>query len=331
MSITGVVLWELLSTYRHRTALRAEGKLPAARPRYGLARRIWFRQLTGLASLLALRDGYTTTDLAWQAAINAVDRYGSARAARKAVRAGRPVPRPELLDVDASESDDADQRDIMPHEGELRDVQVRHTDAGITLRHTQRDSLNRDNERDAQARPGDHEITEQHAERDTATPGDQREATAETAAPARETTSARDDHDPAAPIEPPDAVAPPTALRNDLFDLLGDQGETTANAGEEQEQDDAATGDRQPSATGEPTAHDSDDTDAVPPAGDGDRPREQPNNSKGAVIARMKTYARERAAQGEAVTGADLDRQFGTRDYGRKVLRHLAAESAQST
>jgi hypothetical protein len=24
MSITGVVLWELLSTYRHRTALRAE-------------------------------------------------------------------------------------------------------------------------------------------------------------------------------------------------------------------------------------------------------------------------------------------------------------------
>ena len=89
MSITGVVLWELLSTYRHHTALRAEGKLPAARPRYGLARWIWFRPLTRLASLLALRDGYTTTDLAWQAALAAIDRYGSARNARKAVRSGR--------------------------------------------------------------------------------------------------------------------------------------------------------------------------------------------------------------------------------------------------
>ncbi len=68
MSITGVVLWELLSTYRHRTALRAEGKLPASRPRYGLARWIWFRPLTRLAWLVALRDGYTTTDLAWRAA-----------------------------------------------------------------------------------------------------------------------------------------------------------------------------------------------------------------------------------------------------------------------
>jgi cation transport ATPase len=73
MSITGVVLWELLSTYRHRTALRAEGKLPAARPRFGPARWIWFRPLTRLAWLLALRDGYTTTDLAWRAALAAVD------------------------------------------------------------------------------------------------------------------------------------------------------------------------------------------------------------------------------------------------------------------
>jgi hypothetical protein len=44
------------------------------------------------------------------------------------------------------------------------------------------------------------------------------------------------------------------------------------------------------------------------------------------LIAMMKTYARERAAEGAPVTGADLDRQFGTRDYGRKVLRQLAAE-----
>jgi hypothetical protein len=44
----------------------------------------------------------------------------------------------------------------------------------------------------------------------------------------------------------------------------------------------------------------------------------------------MLTYARERLAQGVAVTGAELDREFGTRDYGRKVLRRLAAESPTS-
>ena len=36
------------------------------------------------------------------------------------------------------------------------------------------------------------------------------------------------------------------------------------------------------------------------------------------------------AAQGRSITGADLDRQFGTRDYGRKVLRQLAAETTRS-
>jgi hypothetical protein len=330
MSITGVVLWELLSTYRHRTALRAEGKLPAARPRYGLARWIWFRPLTRLASLLALRDGYTTTDLAWQAALTAVDLYGSARAARKAVRAGRPVPRPEPLDVDDPEDDDVHQRDITAREEDLRDVQTRHTHPGITLRYVQRDGLARDTERDTRARHGDRDVTEQYVERDTAPPGDQADVTAEIAAPARETTGERDDLDQAAPIGPAHVVEQSTTPRDDLCDLPRDHGETTVNRGEVQGQDDAAAEDHESPVTHWPADQD-DDRDAVAPTGNGDRPGELPSSGKGAVIARMRTYARECAAQGRSITGADLDRQFGTRDYGRKVLRQLAAESTQPT
>jgi hypothetical protein len=40
----------------------------------------------------------------------------------------------------------------------------------------------------------------------------------------------------------------------------------------------------------------------------------------------MLAYARARLAEGARLTGADLDRQFGTRDYGRRILRRLASE-----
>jgi hypothetical protein len=39
----------------------------------------------------------------------------------------------------------------------------------------------------------------------------------------------------------------------------------------------------------------------------------------------MEEYARARFAEGASITGAELDRKFGTRDYGRKVLRRLTA------
>jgi hypothetical protein len=45
------------------------------------------------------------------------------------------------------------------------------------------------------------------------------------------------------------------------------------------------------------------------------------------VGAKMLAFARARLAEGAHVTGADLDRQFGTRDYGRRILRRLATES----
>jgi hypothetical protein len=37
----------------------------------------------------------------------------------------------------------------------------------------------------------------------------------------------------------------------------------------------------------------------------------------------MLAHAQERLAVGATVTGADLDREFGTRDYGRRILRRL--------
>ena len=50
----------------------------------------------------------------------------------------------------------------------------------------------------------------------------------------------------------------------------------------------------------------------------------------GAVRAQMEAYARARLAEGAPITGADLDRQFGTSDYGRKVLRRLTAASGSA-
>jgi hypothetical protein len=91
MSIAGIMLWELLSTFRHRGRLRAAGILPPRRPRFGLARWLWFPRVTHLARLLALHDGYTLTGDAWQAALNAAGVRGSVRAAIAALR-GRQCP-----------------------------------------------------------------------------------------------------------------------------------------------------------------------------------------------------------------------------------------------
>jgi hypothetical protein len=89
MSLAGIVLWELLSTYRHRARLRTAGILPPRRPRFGLARWLWFPRVTHLARLLALRDGHTLTGQAWQAALDATGGHGSVRAAVAALRGGQ--------------------------------------------------------------------------------------------------------------------------------------------------------------------------------------------------------------------------------------------------
>jgi hypothetical protein len=257
MSVTGVVLWELLSTYRHRTALRAEGKLPAARPRFGLARWIWFGSLTRLAWLLTLRDGYATTELAWRAALGAVDLYGSARAARKAVRTGRPVPRPEPLAADERDEDNTDPRDSRDDE---QYVEARDDDSDVTVRYT-RDGGTRDERRDV-------------------VPADLRSAD-------------------------PDRVGRDVVEGDPEQDPVSRGGAPTDRL--DDERDDPDTYHPAPEAQ----------------AGAGADPQDSVGRT--GVGARMLAYARERLAQGTAISGADLDRQFGTRDYGRKVLRRLAA------
>ena len=293
MSVTGVVLWELLSTYRHRTALRAEGRLPAARPRFGLARWIWFNKLTRVAWLLTLRDGYTTTDLAWRAALGAVDLYGSAKDARKAVRAGRPVPRPEPFG-----NESADQRDTGPGD-EQRDLRTRHGDRNITQRVLERDVPMPDGQRD---NPAGRDCVDSHPGQCAA---DVQRRVPDLAS-AYEAPTNQPDHRP----DDQDETNGPAPDADP--DRAGDQGSA--------HQDRAPADDRD----GE---HEQRETGGHEPGGGSGRGAARHRTGEGAVGIRMLTYALERLAQGAPVTGADLDRQFGTRDYGRKVLRRLAAGS----
>jgi hypothetical protein len=325
MSITGVVLWELLSTYRHRTALRAEGKLPAARPRYGLARWIWFRPLTRLAWLLALRDGYTTTDLAWRAALTSVDLYGSARAARNAVRAGRPVPRPEPLDADHADDQrddqDTNERDIAPADEELRDIQARHDNREAAERHPEPDKTKWDKLRDTRTRHQDQNLTQHYLERETPTTVERRDSTAGTTEPVGDATREHRHRDPSEPVRAAAGDEAPFKQRHGLLDRTGHPDEANVDPAENR---DRAAGDQEPVCDDMPDDHE--EPDAAAPGGQADRQGKRQSTSKGTLIARMKIYARERAAEGVSVTGADLDREFGTRDYGRKILRQLAAE-----
>ncbi|MFI5845828.1 hypothetical protein ACIA8K_39595 [Catenuloplanes sp. NPDC051500] len=207
MSVTGVTLWELWSIYRHRTAMRAEGRLPATRPRFGAARWMWFGGMTYLSWLIALRDGHTTTEAAWRAAFGAVQRFGSVRAARKAVRKGADV---------------------------------------------------------------------------TGQPDGLRIAPAPSAS------------QPAAASSPDKAIAAP-ASPAPVEQLALDWSPPPPVA-------------QVPPAVGRPVAPSS-------PA------------STVALATQMETFARRQLAAGEKVTGAALDRHFGTNDYGRKVLRRITAEA----
>jgi Protein of unknown function (DUF2637) len=49
--------------------------------------------------------------------------------------------------------------------------------------------------------------------------------------------------------------------------------------------------------------------------------------TRGSRTEQMTVYARERIRAGHPPTGGELDREFGTRDLGRKVLRQVRAES----
>ncbi|MFI5843896.1 hypothetical protein ACIA8K_29780 [Catenuloplanes sp. NPDC051500] len=214
MSMTGVVLWELWSIFKHRQAMRAEGRLTAVRPRFGAARWLHFRGMTHLAWLIALRDGHTTTRSAWQAAFTAVKAFGTVRAARKAIRRGAQIP------------ERANKPSIPPR---------------ISV--------------------------------------------------AAETANA------AAIAAPPKPPQP-----NGQLVLTW----------------------HEPADTPKPPVV----ATLPPPSAPAPTPAEK--KSPVAVGTQMETFARERLAAGDKLSGAALDRQFGTHDYGRKVLRRIAAEAPRA-
>lgn len=254
MSLAGVILWELLSIFRHRAILRAEGKLPSRRPRFGVARRIWFPRVTHLAMLLVLRDGHTTTGDAWNAALAQVVKYGTVKEAIAVLR-GKQRALAETIGAE----DGTDKTRGRLHSG----------DGGIETGGGER--LGR---------------ADQVARRDkaAATTGQTgRVAPVKTASSRRASTESRQDD-----------ISETAGAGDTEMESQPGSGETPLP--------DTTSGDRRAGRR----------SSRRPRRGDG---------SPGEVKLKMITYARERIAAGETVTGADLDRVFGTTNYGARVLR----------
>lgn len=83
MSAVGVLLWEGRARLIHRRKLRAEGKLPPARPRIGMVRWVRYPLRSWTAWSLTILEGHRTLDGAWTAA----------DAALRSTRANRTVRR----------------------------------------------------------------------------------------------------------------------------------------------------------------------------------------------------------------------------------------------
>jgi hypothetical protein len=253
MSLAGVILWELLSIFRHRAILRAEGKLPSRRPRFGAARRIWFPRVTHLAALLVLRDGHTTTEGAWSAALAQVAEYGTVKQAIAVLRGKQPA----LAETSVAE----DGRDKTADRLDSADGDVE-TGGGEPLGRA--DRVARRDKTAAAGQAG-------------------RVARVKTASSRRASTeSRRDDTSETAGVGDTEPEYQPGS------------GETPFP--------DTTSGDRR---VGRRSS----------------RRQRRGDGSPGEVKLKMITYARERIAAGETVTGADLDRVFGTTNYGARVLR----------
>jgi hypothetical protein len=270
MSLAGVVLWELLSTYRHRSRLRAAGTLPPRRPRFGLARWVWFPRVTHLARLLALRDGHTLTEQAWRAALDAAGRHGSVRAAIADLR-GRHRIAPEDPESDQTRAETVDET------------------IGSAAGETVGESAGETSERTVEAPPVETSDRSGVVTRD--------ETAVETSL---------DDHVAAAAAtarEPSPATVPAELV------------ETGASW-----QGYRSKGYRSPQPA---DSHAADAEDAR-----GSRQRQRPGDRRAArgpagIKGKMIRYVNRQRRAGGRVTGAELDRRFGTSNYGSRILREL--------
>ncbi|WP_432995691.1 DUF2637 domain-containing protein [Dactylosporangium sp. CA-233914] len=310
MSLTGVILWELLSTYRHRTRLRAEGKLPPARPRFGLARWLHMRPITRIAWLLTVRDGYTTTDLAWRAAVDAIEQHGSAKLARKAIRRGRPASRPATASPDSPEQavDDLPGHDTRstgqaPHDEASRTVAPLRDSTGETSETTVgRETHTRDETTEGSETGRGDETTggSETGERDETTGGSE--------------TGERNETTVGDKTKPGDeaSVGPETKV--------GDE----TPAGRKTRARDETEKPRSSTARRGTRNRSNGQRGSTSRAGSAAGPKARRGGSGASLRTQMLAYAQDRIAQGVPVTGKELDVAFNTNNYGSRVLRELA-------
>jgi hypothetical protein len=264
MSLAGVVLWELLSSYRHRSRLRSAGTLPPRRPRFGLARWVWFPRVTHLARLLALRDGHTLTESAWRAALEAAGRHGSVRAAIAELR-GRHPDTPAGPDGDETTAQTRGES-TASGTGETSDETAQET---------------------AETTPA--------ATSDQTSAANRNETSAETSRADRVETAA------ATSREPLPASAPAAYVQTAAGSLRRRR-----------------NGHQVPQPAGEHAA-----------ALDGRRGKPSDwhaSRRPGGIKAKMVRYVQRQHRAGKTVTGAELDRRFGTSNYGSRILRELDAQ-----
>jgi hypothetical protein len=278
MSIAGIMLWELLSTYRHRGRLRAAGILPPRRPRFGLARWLWFPRVTHLARLLALHDGYTLTGDAWQAALNAARVRGSVRAAIAALR-GRQCP-PTSCSCAASET--------------LVETAVSGGDESEV------ETLVETAEQTIAARPV--ETTNQTG---VATSVETLVETSQDDAAETHVETLGSAGGETAPERLPRAAAGTATVEPEAVAHL-----YTGN------------GHRAADEHSEPDRSASERANGSRPAPRGRRA----SRRAGGVKVKMIRYVERQRGAGQVVTGAELDRRFGTVNYGSRILRELGAQ-----
>lgn len=105
MTAIGVVVWELYARLIHRRALRADGKLPGARPRIGLAR--WFRypRISFTAWSGSVRHGFSDFETMWTWAEIERERSRTRRDKVKDLKARVKDLERQLSDLKPSKSD----------------------------------------------------------------------------------------------------------------------------------------------------------------------------------------------------------------------------------
>lgn len=69
MSVIGIAVWELYSSLKHRKKLREAGKMPPARPAFGLVRWARFPLMTFTAWSMSIRVRLETVNEAWASAL----------------------------------------------------------------------------------------------------------------------------------------------------------------------------------------------------------------------------------------------------------------------